>query len=573
MGPEAAFQLPSQGAAYVMACAVMRLCDFGPLIESCRQAGEKLPLMMARLACIIVTAWQSGGVDVLRGGRIGGSGGSGVQGPVLRGNPVEDLDQLCFANVPSPPPPWRDMHAMLLEGLLSHPSNSNLGSAAVWREIVPEMFGLDWYSWALSRLHINVFRVDTVPEQPALDRSAMLKAAAALVSGSSASAGNSGVAPSSSLAPSAGHTTGGAVYLLASMLNHSCEPNLDVTFPYNNAVVALVAARSIPKGEQLCISYVDADLAHEPRRLALEHGYGFSSLAVVFLLGNPSTRHRCRHLVLGGELARPETEPRSKPDVWWQQAHETLVKEVEEADAGQARGFELLFYGDSILEAYRGTSRGEPCNESCEGVPEIFRDYFGSKYRAGVLAIGGDQTAHLLWRMRHGEVPEKHAPKVVVIHIGTNDLGAGADQGEPGIFNAARGAIWRIILTIRELRDRLPESHVLLLGLLPRGSPLPFYRYHQPSIYSHAISLLSSRIKAITSVDGHLHFLDCADHFLSGPHGSINPDLMPDALHPSKAGYELLAECMAPTIVTLIEHPPPVAHPSRASGGASNTRS
>ena len=68
---------------------VMRLCDFGPLIKSCRQAGEKLPLMMARLACVILTTWQSGGVDVQRGGRIGGPGARGVPGPVLRGNPVE----------------------------------------------------------------------------------------------------------------------------------------------------------------------------------------------------------------------------------------------------------------------------------------------------------------------------------------------------------------------------------------------------------------------------------------------------------------------------------------------------
>ena len=56
-------------------------------------------------------------------------------------------------------------------------------------------------------------RVDTVPELPTLDRSALLAAAAGLLSDPSAP----------------GHATGSGAYLLASMLNHSCEPNLDVS--------------------------------------------------------------------------------------------------------------------------------------------------------------------------------------------------------------------------------------------------------------------------------------------------------------------------------------------------------
>lgn len=34
----------------------------------------------------------------------------------------------------------------------------------------------------------------------------------------------------------------------------------------------------------------------------------------------------------------------------------------------------------------------------------------------------GDWIGHLMWRLRNGELPRTHHPKVVVIHIGTNDL-------------------------------------------------------------------------------------------------------------------------------------------------------
>lgn len=52
---------------------------------------------------------------------------------------------------------------------------------------------------------------------------------------------------------------------------------------------------------------------------------------------------------------------------------------------------------------------------------------FESKYRAAALAISGDMTQHLLYRLEHGELPEKNHPKAVVILIGTNDLGYAAN--------------------------------------------------------------------------------------------------------------------------------------------------
>lgn len=87
-----------------------------------------------------------------------------------------------------------------------------------------------------------------------------------------------------------------------------------------------------------------------------------------------------------------------------------------------------LFLGDSITEAWRGTSYGQPCsNGRCNGVPEAFRDQslFPDSASNLVLAISGDQTQHLLWRLQNGELPITLSPRKGVILIGTNNLGAG----------------------------------------------------------------------------------------------------------------------------------------------------
>ena len=55
----------------------------------------------------------------------------------------------------------------------------------------------------------------------------------------------------------------------------------------------------------------------------------------------------------------------------------------------------------------------------------------------------GDQTANLWWRILHGETFEQQQPKLAVVLIGINDLGAAAACGASFITDAAVGVAQR----------------------------------------------------------------------------------------------------------------------------------
>ena len=65
---------------------------------------------------------------------------------------------------------------------------------------------------------------------------------------------------------------------------------------------------------------------------------------------------------------------------------------------------DVVFYGDSIAETWRGTDMGRECGR-CQGGPEIFHKYFGSRYSAKVFAVGGAAPAYV-W-------PKLSCPKAV----------------------------------------------------------------------------------------------------------------------------------------------------------------
>ena len=76
--------------------------------------------------------------------------------------------------------------------------------------------------------------------------------------------------------------------------------------------------------------------------------------------------------------------------------------------------------------------------------------------RAARFGIGGDSTQHLLWRLDHGEIDGIH-PKVVVLLIGTNNL----------VSHTPAEIAEGITAVVAKLREKLPASRILLLGLFP----------------------------------------------------------------------------------------------------------
>lgn len=71
------------------------------------------------------------------------------------------------------------------------------------------------------------------------------------------------------------HAEGTGLYKKHSKLNHSCDPNAVIYFPYNNHKLQVVALRDIKQGEEITISYICEEDDNE-RRKQLEEYYLFS---------------------------------------------------------------------------------------------------------------------------------------------------------------------------------------------------------------------------------------------------------------------------------------------------------
>jgi hypothetical protein len=109
--------------------------------------------------------------------------------------------------------------------------------------------------------------------RPSLD-AATAAAAGCCGDGSPLSGGGgcgSGLPPADSAPPDRGT----ALYGAASLVNHACDPNLDVVIG-PEARIYLRARRTIAAGEDLSIAYLDCSAPVAERRMRLQHSYGFT---------------------------------------------------------------------------------------------------------------------------------------------------------------------------------------------------------------------------------------------------------------------------------------------------------
>lgn len=201
---------------------------------------------------------------------------------------------------------------------------------------------------------------------------------------------------------------------------------------------------------------------------------------------------------------------------WWMPRH--LDKLQEE---GRERA-EILLIGDSITHGWETTGK------------EVWSEFFGTIPTFNI-GYSGDRTENVLWRLQQGEVEGIH-PKVALLMIGTNNTGHRMDPAE-----CTAAGIERIR---DELLIRLPQTHLLILAIFPRGE-LPDDEMRQRN------EEINSRITALDEPD-RVTFLNLNDTFLTED-GLITKEIMPDMLHPNENGYRLWAEAIRPLLLSFVE--------------------
>ena len=137
--------------------------------------------------------------------------------------------------------------------------------------------------------------------------------------------------------------------------------------------------------------------------------------------------------------------------------------------------------GDSITQGWEGAGK------------DVWEKYYG-KRNAVNLGIGGDRTQHVLWRLDHGNV-DGISPKLAVLMIGTNNSGG----------NTAEEIGAGIQAIVKKLREKLPQTKVLILAVFPRSEKPDAMREKNAKASKIAAELADNKM---------VYFLDIGDKFL-----------------------------------------------------------
>jgi lysophospholipase L1-like esterase len=197
----------------------------------------------------------------------------------------------------------------------------------------------------------------------------------------------------------------------------------------------------------------------------------------------------------------------------WMVRHESFNARVAKGNA------DLIFIGDSITQGWEGSGK------------KAWAKFYGER-NAVNLGIGGDRTQHVIWRLDNGNV-KNISPKVAVIMIGTNNSGSNSSE------QIADG----VEVIVKQLREKLPEMKILLLGVFPRGENKADKR--------REVNEGANAIFAKLDDGKHVHYLDIGDSFLEED-GTLTREIMPDLLHLSEKGYTIWAESIEDKLSALL---------------------
>lgn len=237
-------------------------------------------------------------------------------------------------------------------------------------------------------------------------------------------------------------------------------------------------------------------------------------LAPLFLLLTCSTVLALLPVGAIAEDKAPSTVVPVPRDGGWMNRHQSFNERVKKGNV------DLLLIGDSITQGWEGAGK------------EAWAKHY-DKRNAVNLGIGGDRTQHVLWRLDNGNV-EGISPKLAVLMIGTNNSN--------GTDNTAEEIGAGITAIVKKLREKLPQTKVLILAIFPRDEK-PTPRREKNAKASEIASKLAD--------NQNVFYLDIGSKFLT-PDGLLTKDIMPDYLHLSPQGYTIWAEAIEPKVAELM---------------------
>ena len=204
--------------------------------------------------------------------------------------------------------------------------------------------------------------------------------------------------------------------------------------------------------------------------------------------------------------------------------HQQLLKLVAKG------GGDVVFLGDSITERWESTGG------------KVWKEVF-APLNAVNLGVGGDQTGHVLWRIREGKELEPLKPRVAVVLIGINN----PVQHRP---EEVAGGVQAIVA---ELKKQKPDIKVLVLGVFPCS-----LKRQEKTVQRISAADLQRRAKHINAALAKLHdgksvfFKDIGDKFLDAD-GGLNQQVMSDFLHLAPKGYQIWADAIKDDVQKLLK--------------------
>jgi lysophospholipase L1-like esterase len=235
----------------------------------------------------------------------------------------------------------------------------------------------------------------------------------------------------------------------------------------------------------------------------------------------PSAVVLCSSLAVA--LAAPEPPqsvvPAPRADAGGAARHALLLDRVRTAAPSA-----VVFIGDSITEGWEREGK------------ELWDGRF-APLRAVNLGASGDRTEHVLWRLREAPLARLE-PSVVVILIGTNNVGHGRDD--------AAATLAGVNAVVECVRAQVPTASIVVCSIFPRGAQMNAMRGELLQV-NQALARTYASAAVQPGERGRVQVLDLGTSFVDLD-GSIPARLMPDGLHLSPAGYAVWAEALSPLL-------------------------